>query len=190
MKRIRNLIRLTNYLNALISFSLAYMVFNYLSPKSNVPNFALLMSSAFFLVQSILLHLLFEYILQYFLIQKEDIEVMSFQLKSNILVKPKSHYTVLCATFISMGKEVYLEIKINDNHPLGLFAEMTLGTVRLKQNKVYDICFFTRNYITSYDSYSYYREPISIDHFNLNGTVVDWKIKENIKIKPRLYIVK
>lgn len=136
------------------------------------------MKSMFYLFKTPLLDRIFNNI--------ENIETLSFQLK-DILIRPVGEECLMILTFISLGKELKLKVKTNKKY--GVYKEITYGTVRLKVGKFYSIAFFIKQYVSEKDSYSYYKEPVSIDHYRIPD-FEDFNIKENKKIRPSLYLIK
>lgn len=187
MRKVKSIIFLSYILNIIISLTLAVMIFSQIESNAKNEDVVYFFSFSVFLAVSCILYIFQDYFLKKILNQTEKFNAESFQLKGDIIVKPRGDQRVASITFISFGKEV--EFLVPTPLKIGVYKEITWGTVRIKKNKNYNIVLFVRQYENKNDSYSFYKEPISLDHMRLKD-YEDYKIRENKKYRPRLYVVK
>lgn len=189
MKRVKLIIFLCYGLNIILSLALAWLCFSKMTIYSKNKDLGYLFSLSIFLSVSSTLYILQDFIMKKIFNKTEKFNAEPFQLKGDIIVKPRGEQRMATITFISFGKEV--EFIVPTALSIGVYKEMTWGTVRLKKNKIFNIVLFVRQYENNNknDFYAFYQEPISIDHMRLKD-YEDYKIREGKKYRPRLYVVK
>jgi hypothetical protein len=186
MNKVRNVIYLYNAIDWIFSFAGMVLSFNFFKQYTKNELLAFLFSLACFISFKIAFYLLKDSVLEKLYKDIENVELVYFQLK-DIVVRPHGEESMMFLTFVTLGKEFKIKIKVNKK--IGVYREITYGTVRLKTKKFYNISFIIKKYANDVDYYAYHKEPIEIDHMRFEH-YEDFSIKEKKSIKPTLYIVK
>ena len=173
----------------MVTTGLSLIMLFYLYPKTKQPLILFLTVVILFAgLNCIFYFLLKDYVFPKLL--KESIKVyqFTFQLASDIEIKNVKNSFVAEFYMNSVGKQ--LKLIVSAPRKIINPREFILGSVNIKEYRNYKISFLVKQYQYQNESFIHELQPIAIDHESLDQYLVDYRLKESFKIRPKIFLIK